>query len=389
MSEKEIIPSQTVENKPHQWTAGSLGEVFDKIHIISMIEQRAIPHSNHRTGPLWFRGHADTSYCLTPGTHRKYATALPGNHTPPYLQSNLRESMRRQHFQARTSHLLDGPPGNNINWQEIEQHHASRTRYLDWSESAVVSLKFALMDFLDIRMSQYHDKVPCLWILNPRRLNCKLYNYFVDSTSKGSLDLIRRAVAEFPGLGNGASLPSQIRDHLQNSEWYLSPYAETAGNYYYPESDYELDGIPCLSVLDEMRTATYDSLPNLLLSGAFNPYHYLLLRYYADALTHFISYAEKDAIMPPLAVIQPYHSSRIRVQRGVFTIFPNYISRDPLKKDELLTYTSMERQKLCQDSLYCIRLTNPYRIAQELLASGEQISGLYPEIVQYSSQMER
>ena len=32
----------------------------------------------------------------------------------------------------------------------------------------------------------------------------------------------------------------------------------------------------------------------------------------------------EDRELPPLAVIQPYHSERIKAQRGVFTAFPFY-----------------------------------------------------------------
>ena len=87
-----------------------------------------------------------------------------------------------------------------------------------------------------------------------------------------------------------------------------------------------MEGIPCLSVLHDLASQTRHNLQNLLKQKEFNPYYYLLLRYYADGLPVFIDESQEEDFLPPLAVLQPYHSIRIKEQKGVFTIFPNYIA---------------------------------------------------------------
>ena len=49
-----------------------------------------------------------------------------------------------------------------------------------------------------------------------------------------------------------------------------------------------------------------------------NSVYYVLGRIYSDG------YILEDRKIPPLAVVHPYHSERIKAQKGVFTVFPFY-----------------------------------------------------------------
>lgn len=53
-------------------------------------------------------------------------------------------------------------------WLFLMQHHGAPTRLLDWSESLLVAIFVALMDF-DPAIDK--NKHPTVWVLNPRELN--------------------------------------------------------------------------------------------------------------------------------------------------------------------------------------------------------------------------
>lgn len=365
----------------HRWGASSLGEVINIISAISDLENGTdLKEQVDKTGRLWFRGCENVSYMLLPGLQRDKTEIFEGSTTPRYLESNLREEMRLQHFQARVYHLLKTVPDNTIGWQELEQHYSNRTRYLDWSESAIVSLSFAVRPYLvQTSKSAQKDFLPCLWVLNPRSLNRKGYQYF--SASENSRQLIIQALSEFPDMHFDAT---NFQGELsKNSDLFFS--AKKVGSR--ADND-EMEGIPCLSVLHDLASQTRHNLQNLLKQKEFNPYYYLLLRYYADGLPVFIDESQEEDFLPPLAVLQPYHSIRIKEQKGVFTIFPNYIARTKPIGDDVLTCTAMENQRICSSCLYHIQLNDPERIAYDLLNIGVRGADLYSEIDEYAREIE-
>lgn len=120
----------------------------------------------------------------------------------------------------------------------------------------------------------------------------------------------------------------------------------------------------------------------------FNPFFYLCLRLYADALP--VEVHTGDNILPPLAILHQYQSERIRAQRGAFAIFPNYSLDQSAKKYKNLGYDCrmLENQSYIADCLYEIRILNPNQVARDLLYSGERRTELYPENEYYVHTME-
>ncbi|MGO9246664.1 MAG: FRG domain-containing protein [Verrucomicrobiia bacterium] len=103
---------------------------------------------------VWFRGQGKKSWPLTPRLARKAAHARA-------------ETLFFKRFvQNATSHLHDRPQ-SEWEWLFLMQHYRVPTRLLDWTESPLVALYFAVVD------SPKQDGA--VWCLLPTELN-KLAN---------------------------------------------------------------------------------------------------------------------------------------------------------------------------------------------------------------------
>lgn len=359
------------ETRIHLWTVDTLGDFFDVIHTIARIEFARRPESNGFYGQLWFRAQPKWEYSLLPTALREEGNkgapfdgsdpATSGDVRTFWTEGNLQESWNFQRFQARAYHMADHIPENAIGWKELSQHYGGLTRYLDWSESAFTALKFALEKFL-LDEPDRDQETPCVWVLNPYRLNRIGYEVFEKSE-----DYFRDALSEFPVKDK--KLIKELQKRLQEQKRGFCP-ALTSGSR--PTASI---GLPNLSALQEMRQALGGTVQYRLQSGELPPYFYLLMRYYGDSLS---VPGKKVPLLPPLAVLQPYHSVRIKAQQGAFTMFPNYSFQkdDPVKIEEI----ALNRQTLCHEAICCIRLRNPNRIAEEIRSAGGSAADLYPEL---------
>lgn len=98
---------------------------------------------------FWYRGHADKSWSLLPGYHR--------------LKSPPPESVLMNRFKQNANLLLTSPPKSSFEWLFIMQHYGVPTRLLDWTESPLVALYFAV--------TSEKSKAGAVWILDPVKLN--------------------------------------------------------------------------------------------------------------------------------------------------------------------------------------------------------------------------
>jgi hypothetical protein len=322
------------------------------------------PSKSSRPSKLWYRGEEKDHGSLLPSLYRPNLYEIPQGNAK-YSAINLHEDSRMQVFRARIYHQWPDRPDENAEWFEIQQHHYTHTRMLDFSEDAVSALSFALLPLFDPRDGdrdiswRRSDIQPVMWILNPRYLNAQVYLDLI------SWELISRA---FP---TPHSLMKTIANRLEKEQSCLLSEGLC--------HDQNLAYI-CLGVLEAQRAERGGILAEeaLLKRQELNPFHSLLLRYFVDGLP------VQDKLLHPLATLHQYHNKRIEVQRGCFVAFPNYHT----DATERMPGYMLNNQPEAENLLAKVHLTDPVRILHELKLLGRTITQTYPETTWWSHELE-
>lgn len=124
----------------------SLSEFLNAIDILR------IPNSDVSSTTLpWYRGQADSLWHLIPTLYR-------GSWDPG------REREMTRDFRLRALMEIEHPPLTYLEWLFVMQHYGLPTRLLDWTESCLVALYFAVERFDDICNAT-------VWVLHPWTLN--------------------------------------------------------------------------------------------------------------------------------------------------------------------------------------------------------------------------
>lgn len=341
------------------WYANSLNEYVQIINIISRRQK-----DGNKKNVLWFRGNeqTDSYYYLEPTIYRSISSKKETNHINAqnsYGTLWLKEEYRYQHFAARNYDKIKNMPESMIEWQEVMQHYFSKTRLMDWSESAIVALNFALEAYIDpgedheITYRRRHN-APVIWVLNPMKLNKMVYQCFKDRPG-----LIYKALKQIQKY-EIKEIVKEIQNHQEL--YFLLDNDENAG----------VNGIVSLSGLEFLRKSYAGALPQAIRDKSFNPFFYLLLRYYSDGL------AVHTDQLTPLAIIHPHHSERIHEQKGAFTIFPYYV--DDGGKNAKVHPFAMEFMPRCKSCLDKIVIMDSIGMAEQLKEIGVKRSHLYPEM---------
>jgi hypothetical protein len=105
---------------------------------------------------IWYRGQRDESWQLQPSIARSDAT------------SDV-EHMSIKRFKQNALPFITQRPADDWEWMFLMQHHRAPTRLLDWSESAMVALYFALED--STGPNDPNEVDAAVWCLDPVALN--------------------------------------------------------------------------------------------------------------------------------------------------------------------------------------------------------------------------
>lgn len=385
-SEEKYIENNLCSSKAYirQFNACSMSDVYN---IVSYIGEDVFMFKEDIFGrPIWFRGLDIEEHTLIPTLFRSRDNT--GNSSGFYSTLSLAEEYRYQNFTARVNHLVATNPKSRPEWQELLQHHLGKTRFMDWSESLETAIIFALEPFIDTKETEDNHirrslSTPCVWVMNPFGLNKHVYEFFADeSNTTDSLDLIIKALRNLYYDKDVARVGKNIQLELRNNKELYFGIDKNIGE------DIVINGITSICGLDNYYHYNASNIKRMLENYEFNPFFYLLVRYYADALP--VKAGTDNVLLPPLASVQPYHSERIRAQRGTFTIFPNYCRTENAKalSGTKLDVIPLEAQKMIADCFCKIRLCDPAEIAKELVYAGKRRPEIYPDVERYVDYLE-
>jgi hypothetical protein len=156
--------------------------------MLSALKQQAKPKQH-----IWFRGQARKSWPLVPGLAR----------VPKNLKA---ENALIKRFMQNAMPLIDRPPMEEWEWMFLMQHHRAPTRLLDWSESPLAALYFAVQE------DEHMRAVGAVWCLDAVALN-RAANLKFDFAS------------EIPAFGPDKVLESYLPSHVSEGSAEPSPVA--------------------------------------------------------------------------------------------------------------------------------------------------------------------
>ena len=143
---------------------------------------------------VWFRGQSVSNWQLIPSLARQ--------------QKHLAaEAALLKRFMQNAVPHLDRAPTTDWEWMFMMQHHRAPTRLLDWSESPLVALYFAVSEDKHLR------KDAAVWCLDPLALNAEAHVtnfHFAD---------------EIPAFGVDDVLDNYLPSRVDGSPTVMSPVA--------------------------------------------------------------------------------------------------------------------------------------------------------------------
>lgn len=352
-----------------QLVVRSLGEFFEKINVAELYfsdlikdykTRVSLKNGEDNNSPvLWFRGQENCSWCLTPSILR---SSTPQNYDRNVILNQ--EQLRIQHFSAKNAHQISKTPQNRIEWLELMQHFGTKTRLLDWSESSIYSLLFAVEPLLNpakCKKCNLASFSPALYVCSPQYFNLKIANEFKNT------DGLLEALTEHPLLEKSGNPIKTLRHSVSKHINLMNSSQPEHLNFIYDLSE----------ILNDFKSEIALGVKGY--EQYYSLYYNLLFKYYFDGYNKNIGGKYISDILLPLCIVQPYHSERIRAQRGAFMVFPTYGNYD--------TYNNVYLNN--QEAFVQIKIERPDIIVKELSLNGIHRSWLYPEMEIVSGEIEK
>jgi hypothetical protein len=130
---------------------------------VSLAEELRVGHK----GPLWYRGCGKLDHDLTPSLYR--------HKTSKTIEDFMRlEKFLLARFQQRSIPFHARPSGDPWEWLFLMQHYGVPTRLLDWTESPLMALFFAVTlarPSLSSKGRPVFDRDASIWFLDPEKWN--------------------------------------------------------------------------------------------------------------------------------------------------------------------------------------------------------------------------
>jgi hypothetical protein len=133
-------------------TIGTFAEWVEQVSKLGTQSEREV---------MWFRGVGKSTYKLLPGLYR-----LAGG-----LSRDSDDELRVE-FSCRAAPLVAGrTPRDKWEWYCLMQHYRVPTRFLDWTDAALVALYFALTAWRADAAGGRSQRRPAVWAMNPTTMN--------------------------------------------------------------------------------------------------------------------------------------------------------------------------------------------------------------------------
>jgi hypothetical protein len=160
-------------------------------NIASLLEALAV----HRVigQPVWYRGLGNSAWDLT---------CTLARHGKPELTLIKR-------FKQNALPFIDKRPQNEWEWLFMMQHYGLPTRLLDWTESPLVALYFAVID------EKTRNDAAALWCLSPLELN-------------SASNFLPHNDYDIPGFGDDPQLELYLPSAIARQQMAFGPLAAIA-----------------------------------------------------------------------------------------------------------------------------------------------------------------